>query len=83
MKPTVSHFKVFGCVCYVFVPGYLRSKFEKRQPIVSLWAMMRTEKDGDIVILQLAKIMSHEMLYLMRHHHGGHQSMLHFLTLIK
>ena len=30
MKPTVSHFKVFGCVCYVFVPGHLRSKFDKK-----------------------------------------------------
>ena len=30
MKPTVSHFKVFGCVCYVFVPDHLRSKFDKK-----------------------------------------------------
>lgn len=26
----VSHLKVFGCVCYVFVPDHLRSKFEKK-----------------------------------------------------
>ena len=29
-KPSVSHLKVFGCVCYVFVPDHLRSKFEKK-----------------------------------------------------
>ncbi|CAH1416745.1 unnamed protein product [Lactuca virosa] len=30
MKPTVSYFRVFGCVCYVFVPSHLRSKFDKK-----------------------------------------------------
>ena len=30
MKPTVSFFRVFGCVCYVFVPNHLRSKFDKK-----------------------------------------------------
>uniref|UniRef100_A0A2N9IT58 Integrase catalytic domain-containing protein n=1 Tax=Fagus sylvatica TaxID=28930 RepID=A0A2N9IT58_FAGSY len=30
MKPTVSYFRVFGCVCYVFVPNHLRSKFDKK-----------------------------------------------------
>lgn len=30
LKPTVSHFRVFGCVCYVFVPDHLRSKFDKK-----------------------------------------------------
>ncbi|KAK3030594.1 hypothetical protein RJ639_039680 [Escallonia herrerae] len=29
-KPTVSYFKVFGCVCYVFVPDHLRSKMDKK-----------------------------------------------------
>ena len=29
-KPTVGHFRVFGCVCYVFVPSHLRSKFDKK-----------------------------------------------------
>ena len=29
IKPTVSHFRVFGCVCYVFVPDHLQSKFDK------------------------------------------------------
>ena len=29
-KPTVSHFRVFGCVCYVFVPNHLCSKFDKK-----------------------------------------------------
>ncbi|KAH7838815.1 hypothetical protein Vadar_031486 [Vaccinium darrowii] len=28
--PIVSHFRVFGCVCYVFVPDHLRSKFDKK-----------------------------------------------------
>ncbi|KAE8736044.1 hypothetical protein F3Y22_tig00000218pilonHSYRG00253 [Hibiscus syriacus] len=26
----VSYFRVFGCVCYVFVPDHLRSKFDKK-----------------------------------------------------
>ena len=30
MKPMVSYFQVFGCVCYVFVPDHLRSKFDKK-----------------------------------------------------
>ena len=30
MKPTISCFQVFGCVCYVFVPDHLRSKFDKK-----------------------------------------------------
>ncbi|XP_022974920.1 uncharacterized protein LOC111473743 [Cucurbita maxima] len=30
MKPTVSYFGVFGCVCYVFVPDHLGSKFDKK-----------------------------------------------------
>ncbi|KAE8720906.1 tir-nbs resistance protein [Hibiscus syriacus] len=30
IKPTVSNFRVFGCVCYVFVPDHLRSKFDKK-----------------------------------------------------
>ncbi|KAM2243153.1 hypothetical protein PS2_009934 [Malus domestica] len=30
IKPTVSYFRVFGCVCYVFVPNHLRSKFDKK-----------------------------------------------------
>ena len=29
-RPIVSHFRVFGCVCYVFVPSHLRSKFDKK-----------------------------------------------------
>jgi hypothetical protein len=29
-RPTVSHFRVFGCVCYVFVPEQLRTKLEKK-----------------------------------------------------
>ena len=28
-KLVVGHFRVFGCVCYVFVPSHLCSKFEK------------------------------------------------------
>ncbi|KAH0686945.1 hypothetical protein KY284_017498 [Solanum tuberosum] len=30
MIPTVSHFRVFGCVCYVFVPDHLRNRFDKK-----------------------------------------------------
>ncbi|KAE8673467.1 Beta-glucosidase 45 [Hibiscus syriacus] len=30
MKPTFSYFRVFDCVCYVFVPDHLRSKFDKK-----------------------------------------------------
>jgi Integrase core domain len=29
-KPSVSYFRVFGCVCYVFVPNQERSKFDKK-----------------------------------------------------
>ncbi|OWM79777.1 hypothetical protein CDL15_Pgr023189 [Punica granatum] len=29
VKSTMSHFRVFGCVCYVFVHDHLRSKFDK------------------------------------------------------
>ncbi|KAJ7962838.1 Retrovirus-related Pol polyprotein from transposon TNT 1-94 [Quillaja saponaria] len=30
MKPTVSYFRVFRCICYVFVPDHLRSKIDKK-----------------------------------------------------
>ena len=30
VKPNVCHLRVFGLVCYVFVPDHLRSKFEKK-----------------------------------------------------
>ncbi|KAG8481821.1 hypothetical protein CXB51_027173 [Gossypium anomalum] len=30
LKPTVSHLKIFGCVCYVLVPAERRTKLEKR-----------------------------------------------------
>ncbi|TYK27792.1 Integrase, catalytic core [Cucumis melo var. makuwa] len=30
IKPTVGHFQVFGCVCYVFILDHLRSKFDKK-----------------------------------------------------
>lgn len=30
INPTVKHFRVFGCVCYLFVPDQLRSKFDKK-----------------------------------------------------
>jgi hypothetical protein len=30
VKPVASRLKVFGCVCYVFVPDHLQSKFEKK-----------------------------------------------------
>ena len=29
-KPMVSQFRVFGCVCYVFVSNHLRSKFNRK-----------------------------------------------------
>lgn len=30
MKPTVGYLKVFGFVCYVFIPDQLRSKMDKK-----------------------------------------------------
>jgi len=30
MEPSISYLRVFGCVYYVFVPNYLRSKMEKK-----------------------------------------------------
>jgi len=30
MKPSISYLRVFGYVCYVFVPNYLRSKMDKK-----------------------------------------------------
>ena len=30
MKPTISYFRVCDCVCYVFVPDHLCSKFDKK-----------------------------------------------------
>ncbi|KAE8681852.1 hypothetical protein F3Y22_tig00111303pilonHSYRG00095 [Hibiscus syriacus] len=37
IKPIVSYFRVFGCVCYVFVPDHLRSKFDKKAVRSSSW----------------------------------------------
>ncbi|KAK4390124.1 Retrovirus-related Pol polyprotein from transposon RE2 [Sesamum angolense] len=30
LKPSIRHFKVFGCVCYAYVPTEKRSKFEQK-----------------------------------------------------
>lgn len=30
IKPNVSHFRVFGCVCFVFIPSSQRHKLEKK-----------------------------------------------------
>lgn len=30
VKPNVSYFRVFGCVCYVFIPNHIRSKLEMK-----------------------------------------------------
>ncbi|KAG8488558.1 hypothetical protein CXB51_016286 [Gossypium anomalum] len=30
LKPTVSHLKVFGCVCYTLIPAETRTKLDKR-----------------------------------------------------
>ncbi|GAA0148012.1 hypothetical protein LIER_42979 [Lithospermum erythrorhizon] len=30
VKPTVNYFRVFGCVCYVFIADAHRSKFDKK-----------------------------------------------------
>jgi hypothetical protein len=30
MKLTIRHFRIFGCVCYAFVPNHLRTKFDKK-----------------------------------------------------
>jgi len=30
MKPAISYFRVFGCVCYVFIPDHLRGKIDKK-----------------------------------------------------
>lgn len=30
LKPNVSHLRVFGCLCYVFIPNHLRSKMDKK-----------------------------------------------------
>ena len=45
IKPTVSHFRVFGCVCYVLVPEKLRSKFEKKT-IRCIFVGYDTERKG-------------------------------------
>ncbi|KAE8669333.1 hypothetical protein F3Y22_tig00112249pilonHSYRG00290 [Hibiscus syriacus] len=37
IKPTVSYFRVFGCVYYVFVPDHLRNKFDKKAVRSSSW----------------------------------------------
>lgn len=71
LKPTESHFRVFGCVRYVFAPDHLHSKFDKKAIWCILLVMMRTEKASDAVILQQVGPMSHAMLCLMKHHHGG------------
>ncbi|KAL6335511.1 hypothetical protein AAG906_029754 [Vitis piasezkii] len=30
IKPLISYFQVFGCVCYVFVPNHLRTRWTRR-----------------------------------------------------
>ena len=45
IKPTISHFRVFGCVRYVFVPDHLRSKFDKKA-IRCIFVWYNNERKG-------------------------------------
>jgi len=36
VKPIVSHFRVFGCVRYIFMPNHLQSKLDKKGDLLHL-----------------------------------------------
>ena len=61
MKPTVSYFRVFGCVCYVFVSDNLGSKFDKKAISVYLLDLTIKEKGGSVVIQQVDNTVHQEM----------------------
>lgn len=71
-KATISHFRVFSCVCYWFVSSHLGTKFDKKALGVSLWATTVKEKGGDAAI-PLAAVATHHVVWcLMKHLRGGH-----------
>ncbi|KAL0641744.1 hypothetical protein Bca4012_102720 [Brassica carinata] len=43
-KPSLSHLKVFGCVCYVLVPGEMRNKLEPRSTKAMFVGYSTTQK---------------------------------------
>ena len=68
----VSHFRVFGSVCYVFVPDHLSSKFEKKAIHCIFMGYDDQIKVEDVANQQSVGVTYLEMLSLMKHLHGGH-----------
>ncbi|KAL8153626.1 hypothetical protein V2J09_011386 [Rumex salicifolius] len=67
-KPTVTQIRVFGCVCYVFIPDQMR----KRRPSDAyLWELINKGKAGGALIRQPTKPMSHVTYSLMKVRLGG------------
>ncbi|CAL1355030.1 unnamed protein product [Linum trigynum] len=79
-KSNVIHFRVFGCVCYVFVANHARSKFDKKQSGAFLWVMPIKRKDGDVVTQQQETVMCHATWCLTKYPPGGHQKQSYFQT---
>ena len=50
MKPAVSYFHVFGCVCYVFVLDHLHDKIDKKAVRCVFVGYDSKKKGGNVVI---------------------------------
>ena len=50
-KPTVSYFQVFGCMCYLFIPDHLRTKFDMKAIHCIFVGYNSKEKDKGVVNL--------------------------------
>lgn len=57
IKPSLDHLRVFGCLCYIFIPGEHRNKFEAKFQNQSSLDTQQLENDIGIMILLLEKIL--------------------------
>lgn len=60
MQPTVSYFRVFGCVCCVFVLDHLQHKFDRKAVKCVFMDMIVRERDRNVVIQQAIDATLHE-----------------------
>lgn len=71
MKPIVGYFRVFDCVCYVFIPDQLHSKMDKKA-VRCIFVGLTVKENGGAAEIQQLKSATHPGMWcLMKPPYGG------------